>query len=114
MSSAATTWSCTISLRFVFDDTGSRLDKPRTVAFGPPLSTKDSVNLAIRRAQAAILNPHISSETFLTKTLDELRNPTSTESPLKFSKNIVCVDVNDPEATDLSFIDLPGKHSWSL
>ncbi|EIM85273.1 uncharacterized protein STEHIDRAFT_140001 [Stereum hirsutum FP-91666 SS1] len=27
---------------------------------------------------------------------------------LKFSKNILCIDIKDPHATDLSFIDLPG------
>jgi hypothetical protein len=27
---------------------------------------------------------------------------------LKFSRNAVCVDIHDPDATDLSFVDLPG------
>lgn len=29
---------------------------------------------------------------------------------LPFSKNSVCVDIDDPEATDLTFVDLPGEN----
>jgi hypothetical protein len=28
--------------------------------------------------------------------------------PLLFSRNVVCVDLEGPDLTDLSFIDLPG------
>jgi hypothetical protein len=37
--------------------------------------------------------------------LDDLRKPPSTKS---FSRDVVCVDLQGPELTDLSFIDLPG------
>lgn len=33
----------------------------------------------------------------------------STEKPLLFSRNIVCVDLQGPDLVDLAFIDLPGS-----
>jgi hypothetical protein len=30
---------------------------------------------------------------------------------LKFSKNAIHVDIMDPDATDLSFVDLPGMNN---
>ena len=62
--------------------------------------------MRLRRAQAAILNPDKDSDDFLNKTEQELRD---IRSRLKFSKNSVCIDIKDPDATVLSFVDLPGE-----
>ncbi|KAG0701485.1 P-loop containing nucleoside triphosphate hydrolase protein [Suillus ampliporus] len=105
MSSHATSWSCTITLRIGFDNNGQDLQRPTTVSFGQTITDRSEVEVWLRRAQAAILNPNVPSSIFHTKTIEEIRN---TRSTLKFSRNVVCVSIEDPDATDLSFYDLPG------
>jgi hypothetical protein len=80
--------------------------KPTTVPFGQTITDRSEVEVWLRRAQTAILNPNVPSSSFHTKTVEELRNMNNT---LKFSRNVVCVSIKDPDATDLSFYDLPGK-----
>ncbi|KAG2131413.1 P-loop containing nucleoside triphosphate hydrolase protein [Suillus bovinus] len=105
MSSHTTSWSCTITLRIGFDSNGLDLQKPTNVRFGQMITDRSEFEVWLRRAQAAILNPNVSSSTFHTKTIEELKNIKNT---LKFSRNVVCVSIEDPDATDLSFYDLPG------
>ena len=89
-------------------DNNVRERKPTTVPFGPTITDRSEVEVWLRRAQTAILNPNVPSSSFHTKTLEELRNMNNT---LKFSRNVVCVSIKDPDATDLSFYDLPGKYA---
>ncbi|KAG1748049.1 P-loop containing nucleoside triphosphate hydrolase protein [Suillus lakei] len=105
MSSHATSWSCTITLRMGFDNNGRDLQRTTTVPFGRTITNRSEVEVWLRRAQSAILNPNVPSSSFHTKTIEELRN---TRNTLKFSRNVVCVSIEDPDATDLSFYDLPG------
>jgi hypothetical protein len=69
---------------------------------------KDSVELWLRRAQAAILSLRPVDE-FLVKSAADLQNLIGTDQDPPFSKNVIRVDVRDPGLTDLSFVDLPGK-----
>ncbi|KAG1850542.1 P-loop containing nucleoside triphosphate hydrolase protein [Suillus tomentosus] len=105
MSSHATSWSCSITLRMNFDSNGKDMAKTVTVPFGRTITDRNEVEVWLRRAQSAILNPNLPSASFHTKTIEELR---STKNTLKFSRNVVCVSIEDPDATDLSFYDLPG------
>ncbi|KAG1903478.1 P-loop containing nucleoside triphosphate hydrolase protein [Suillus fuscotomentosus] len=105
MSSHATSWSCSITLRMNFDSNGKDMAKTVTVPFGRTITDRNEVEVWLRRAQSAILNPNLPSASFHTKTIEELR---SAKNTLKFSRNVVCVSIEDPDATDLSFYDLPG------
>lgn len=68
------------------------------------------MDIWLRRAQAAILSPHLPYQNFFSKSLEDLRNATRTDARmLKFSKNTICLDLRDPDATVLSFVDLPGE-----
>ena len=60
-------WSCRISLRFEFSSNGERLphDEIITIPFGHILTDIEDVELALRRAQVAILNPKRSPDDFL-------------------------------------------------
>ncbi|KAJ6552047.1 P-loop containing nucleoside triphosphate hydrolase protein [Mycena vulgaris] len=107
MSSSAETWSCNISLRFDYDPHGAKTETV-THEFGPTITDKSAVELWLRRAQAAILSPHLPRGDFLTKTDHELRNAPPDAERLPFSKNAVMVALCDPTITDLSFVDLPG------
>ncbi|EIN04192.1 hypothetical protein PUNSTDRAFT_146674 [Punctularia strigosozonata HHB-11173 SS5] len=105
----AAEWSCQIFLRFDFDKDGQALSQPTKFEFSPRLTDKADVEIWIRRAQAAILSPHHDHRIFQARTAQEIRDLLKTDpNMLKFSRNIVCVNIMDPDATDLSFVDLPG------
>ncbi|KAL5531192.1 hypothetical protein ACEPAG_4068 [Sanghuangporus baumii] len=102
-------WKCQIFLRLESGATSSVQKEP----FGSALTSVDDVELALRRAQAAVLNyPRVPSDLFLMKTRHELeyyRTPEAfNNGTLKFSKNVVVVDIFDPDCGNLSFVDLPG------
>ena len=107
MSSAGSEWSCTISIRTDYDSNGRPLPQSHITPFGKPLTNKSDVDIWLRRAQTAVLNPSDPPERFYQKNYQELKDWSSPYS-LKFSRNVVCVSIVDPDATDLSFIDLPG------
>ncbi len=84
-------WSCQISLRFEYDRDGQPLAEVLLVPFGMTLSSPDDVEIALMRAQAAILNhPNILHDDFLDKSrpeLEEYRTAKAfSEGTLKFSK----------------------------
>ncbi|RPD52277.1 hypothetical protein L226DRAFT_576779 [Lentinus tigrinus ALCF2SS1-7] len=104
ISTEATQWSCTVSLRRDGIVTGEE-------SFSPEIRNKNEVELWIRRAQAAVLCPHLSVDTFKGKGRDEIRALTDTENDpevLSFTKSKVVINIDDPDGTDLSFVDLPG------
>ena len=111
MSSNVSSWECQITLRYSVDANGLNLTTPDRVPFGPvPIKDKGSVELWLRRAQASILSPHMDRSEFYSKTLEDLQHIMRTDqNVLPFSKNVIQLDVKDPELTELSFIDLPGK-----
>src|ERR1700730_8792941 len=96
MTNSADSWSCVISLRFDYDNQGASLAQSKRIDFGPVITDKDEVEMRLRGAQAAILNPDKDPDDFLNKTEQELRD---VRSKLKFSKNSVCIDIKDPDAT---------------
>jgi hypothetical protein len=79
----------------------------REVPFGGAISNKGDVELMLRRAQAAILNPARELHEFATMSAKELKHLGKNE--LQFSRNTVCVDLSAPDLADLAFVDLPGK-----
>ena len=107
MSTSATTWSCKIKLRFDYDSSGLPAVRSEAKDFGPNITVRSEVDVWLRRAQTAILNPGVPPESFYRKSIQELKNFTSPSS-LKFSQNVVSIFIEDPHATDLSFVDLPG------
>lgn len=109
LSSSSGPWSCQVSIRWEFDEQGKPADDVFEVIFGSTITEKADVELRIRQAQAAVLNMTIAEQDFLTKTEVELKE--GLRGALPFSKNVVCVDLEGPNLTDLSFIDLPGNHT---
>ena len=117
MTQISGTWECQISLRFDYDS-NNKPTETRRIIFGPLLTAKSDVELMLRRAQAAILNPDVKPENFLSKDERDLAYYRTEEAfergTLKFSRNVVCIDVRDPNMPDISFIDLPGISSIIL
>lgn len=108
MSSEAESWSCSIQIRNEFDSMGRPSPLVETRDFAV-INDKSQIELAIRRAQAAVLSPHKEPTYFLGMSATQLKDSvTNDPESLKFSKNVIQINVRDPEATDLSFVDLPG------
>ena len=93
------------SIRWEYKDSGKRKGEVSEILFG---SRMVDVEMRLRQAQTAVLNPQVPAKQFLGMSEDEMKNGVRGNDPLLFSKNVVCVDLEGPELTDLSFIDLPG------
>ena len=106
-SSSSGVWSCQVYIRWEFDETGERFPEASEKPFGPLITDKSEVELALRRAQSAVLNPGKEAEVFLRMSAEEVRNK---KNKLRFSANAVCLDLEGPGLTDLAFVDLPGMH----
>ncbi|KAJ7735808.1 P-loop containing nucleoside triphosphate hydrolase protein [Mycena metata] len=107
MTSSTSLWSCKISIRVEFDTSG-RPQEVKEHQFGDVIMNKDEVELALRRAQVAVLNPHLNFGSVLKMNAQELKDGIPGTTPLPFSRNVICVDLEGPDLTDLIFLDLPG------
>lgn len=108
MSSSLKTWTCQIYIRWEFTEHGQRRDDVTEEPFGDLITKKEDVELALRQAQAAVLNPKVTSDQFLHMDEQDIKGFQCGEKSLSFSRNAVCIDLEGPDLTDLSFIDLPG------
>ncbi|KAJ7185818.1 P-loop containing nucleoside triphosphate hydrolase protein [Mycena filopes] len=108
LSSSTGPWSCRISIRVEFDESGHARPGTSEVQFGDLIMNKDEVELALRRAQVAVLNPNADLSQILEMSAEELKKGIPGEVPLPFSRNVICVDLEGPGLTDLMFLDLPG------
>lgn len=113
-------WACTIYLsrRYWFDPDhkmGSKTKRPKSLGpwipsdgqddeFFATLTDKKKIQEYIKWAQLAILNPSADSQTYVPG-----KNAKTKPVPLvKFSPNIVRLDIKGREFPALSFYDLPG------
>lgn len=110
LSSSDKDWSCQISIRWEFMKDGRREDQVIEKPFGHLITDKNQVELILRQAQSAVLNPDADSRHFLQMDTEALQAFHAKGSSLQFSRNTVCVDLEGPGLTDLSFIDLPGSY----
>ncbi len=109
-------WQCQVLLRKDTDDQGNRI-AAREEPFGPLLFDESELEDMLRRAQLAILNPSLPSKFFFdfdTSSLKPGEKPNGSAKQLAFSNNVVCMDLQAPDVTDLSFIDLPGLYPHIL
>jgi hypothetical protein len=101
-------WTCAISLRIMYDSQGSLFTTPQTIPFGDELFNPQHVEIALRRAQDAILSLCDDWEPadialFVDQTHASVRG-----RQRSFSRNVVRLEVSAPELVDVTFIDLPG------
>ncbi|KIY62344.1 hypothetical protein CYLTODRAFT_361648 [Cylindrobasidium torrendii FP15055 ss-10] len=108
VSSSETPWQCRISIRREYGKS-QRLDTIQETPFGETITDKSRVEEMLKRAQVAVLNPVIPHSKVLSASLQEVVDwGDQSVKTTPFSRNIVCVDLEGPDLTDLSFIDLPG------
>lgn len=82
------------------------------------LTDKSQVQDALIRAQSAVLNPSRNWREFVpdyphpypsSTSFSEFKSPPSLgDFQVKFSPNVVCMDITGPDLPNLAFIDLPG------
>lgn len=114
-------WNCQIRLRRKrdtdldgqhrsgLDAEGKTHVRAREETFGPLITNKSELELMIRRAQLAILNPTVPVARFVEMSEQELESGfAGNDGQLQFSQDVVCLDISGPDVTNLSFIDLPG------
>ncbi|CAG8700870.1 18172_t:CDS:2 [Dentiscutata erythropus] len=99
-------WSCQVSLRKEYDKDEKRLPSPIETKFGSPINDPDKVELMARRAQKALLNPTTESNEYINWDFND--DDDSQLNGLKFTKNIVCIEIKGSDVPNLSLIDLPG------
>lgn len=68
------------------------------------------VEQTIRRAQLALLNPSVDAARFETYEVpaEPQEKPLGSTQELAFSNDVVCLNIEGPDVTDLTVIDLPG------
>ncbi|KAJ7629835.1 P-loop containing nucleoside triphosphate hydrolase protein [Mycena rosella] len=93
LSSSTNAWSCRISIRLEFDDAGRPLQEVAEHRFIDMITDKNEVEVALRRAQLAVLNPSVSFAQILGMSPEDLRNGIPGSEPLLFSRNVICVDL---------------------
>ncbi|CAG8781456.1 18669_t:CDS:2, partial [Acaulospora morrowiae] len=100
-------WQCQVSLRREYDEDG-KTPLPRTTEtkFGNSIDDPKDVELMARRAQKALLNPSNNSDQYIDWIFND-DNDADTNS-LKFTKNVVCLEIKGNDVPNLSLIDLPG------
>ncbi|CAG8463440.1 14419_t:CDS:2 [Racocetra fulgida] len=109
LSEVPKTWSCQVSLRKEYDEHEKRLSNPIETKFGSPIDDPDKVELMARRAQKALLNPMKESDEYIDWDFkDQTYEDDSQLNGLKFTKNVVCMEIKGPNVPNLSLIDLPG------
>jgi hypothetical protein len=114
MSSSDKEWTCKVSIRWAYDLNGATKAEILEVPFGEVIQDRNQVELRIKQAQAAILNPRLNTLEFLSFGVNELKEITKGVFGLPFSKNVVCVELEGPDLPNLSFIDLPGMLSLRI
>ncbi|KAJ3113830.1 hypothetical protein HDU96_002872 [Phlyctochytrium bullatum] len=104
-------WNCSVKLRYEYDASGTALKGPREVIFIEDIKNPDDVELAVRRAQKAVLNPSSEPSKFVGYAFDDrtaaARDKEAASNEVKFTKNVVCVDIRGA-GVNLTLIDLPG------
>src|SRR5688572_24193458 len=101
-----TEWSCQISLRQEYDEIGNRLSQPIEAKFGSLIKSHKEVELMARRAQKALLNPSKNSDDYLYWNFGAHYDDDA-NNELKFTKNVVCLEIKGKNVPNLSLIDLP-------
>ncbi|RHZ78966.1 hypothetical protein Glove_153g49 [Diversispora epigaea] len=101
-------WSCQISLRQEYGETGNRLSQPIEAKFGSLIKSHKEVELMARRAQKALLNPSKNSDEYLNWNFGTHYDDDANTNELKFTKNVVCLEIKGKNVPNLSLIDLPG------
>ncbi|KAJ7615866.1 P-loop containing nucleoside triphosphate hydrolase protein [Roridomyces roridus] len=102
-------WACRISIRREFDSSARRIrGEVSEIPFGDLIRNRAEVEMMLRRAQLAVLDPTLEIARIIRMNLQELKETLQDPKTAQFSKNFVCIDLEGPELTDVQFVDLPG------
>jgi hypothetical protein len=94
-------WMCWIAIRRQVDQAGKPLAEISEKPFGEQITDKNAVELALRRAQLAVLDPSSSTDAILKMDADTLREKVLDDKTRAFSRDVVCIDI---EGTFFSYL----------
>lgn len=111
---------CQISLRFEIDEDGESVNDVTEIPFGKEILDPSLVQVVLRKAQLAILNPKVDASAILaydSERMEEIAagaalNPN--HKSLSFSSNVIVIDILGPEIVNLTLIDLPVSRGFFL
>lgn len=99
-----TSWRCQVKIRWEYDDKEhTKRNKAHEEVFGSEIADPSQVEERVRSAQKAVLNPSTAPSSFL-----EERLYGDNTNELRFSQNVVCIEISGKNLPNLSLIDLPG------
>lgn len=109
-------WSCTISLQFSYSYLPGYADSsaglPGWKKYGDiqveefaRITSKSELELNLRRAQIAILNPNRSWRHCVHLTMADVEKA---EFQVDFAPNVICLEITAPDLLEMAFYDLPG------
>jgi hypothetical protein len=104
-----TPWSCKIKLRFEVDTNGRAVvgNDGGEIPFGDTITDKDKLELQLRQAQLAVLNPTVSSDKFLDIDVENVGSVINSKKQLSFTPNLVVLEIVS-QSPSFTFVDLPG------
>ncbi|KAG9296191.1 hypothetical protein G9A89_014783 [Geosiphon pyriformis] len=109
LSADTSPWRCQVTLRREHNDFDNKpLSTTTVVGFGGTIDDPDDVESIARRAQKALLNPSRDSAYYLNYVPPSDSDKDVSENEIKFTKNVICLDIQGPDVPNLSLIDLPG------
>ncbi|RIA95858.1 Dynamin central region-domain-containing protein, partial [Glomus cerebriforme] len=92
-----------------YDANDKKLIRPEEIKFGKIINDPDEVEVVARRAQKALLNPNYNHEDYFYHDFESISyEDDAIRNELKFTKNVVCLEIKGPKVPNLSLIDLPG------
>ncbi|PPJ56133.1 hypothetical protein CBER1_02089 [Cercospora berteroae] len=107
-------WSCAISLQYAYNylpgasnsefDGWAKYGQIDIVQFAQ-ITNKADLELNLRRAQTAILNPSKNWRHYSDLSAHEMGKA---KYQVDFSPNVICLEITAPNLLELSFYDLPG------
>lgn len=104
-------WECSISLEIKYDEVGNCLKTVQYLPFIKNIKDINEVELQVRRAQKALLNPNTNYEEFKEYVFDDSSLDSRLcdvhNNELKFTMNTVCLKISGSQV-NLTLIDLPG------
>ncbi|KAJ9073386.1 hypothetical protein DSO57_1017098 [Entomophthora muscae] len=104
-------FQCNVSLQLKYDNKGYALPSPKEISFKEGLADLYEIEITVRRAQKAILNPKKPHQDYLNHKFDDstpeakLKDASSNE--LTFTENTILIKIQGAK-TNLTLIDLPG------
>jgi hypothetical protein len=98
---------CEVKLRWEFDAHGKQLQDVSEHVFGEPISDLQLLELRVRQAQKALINPSMDFKQWLAWEGDGMWAARAKPDELRFTPNVVVLELHGAPV-GMTMVDLPG------